>query len=66
MHTVFNRLNTAGGSTITNKHRPQIMTTVSPYQMRAAFIRELQEENPHNLFAVYTIQTMVVFTLEPE
>ena len=56
MHTVL--LNTAGRSTVTNKHRPRIMITVSPYQMSAAFIRELQEETPHNLFAIYTIQTI--------
>ena len=63
MHTVFTRLlNTAGRSTVTNKHRPQIMITVSPYQMSAAFIRELQEETPHNLFAIYTIQTITILS----
>lgn len=63
MHTVFTRLlNTAGRSTVTNKHRLQIMITVSPYQMSAAFIRELQEETPQNLFAIYTIQTITILS----
>ena len=38
------------------------MITVSPYQMSTAFIRELQEETPHNLFAIYTIQTVTILS----